>query len=53
MFHPHLEELFARSTEQLKVGERSALKKILIKHANIFTKSDADLGRTSLVKHTI
>ena len=23
---PHLEDLFARSTEQLKVGERSALK---------------------------
>ena len=29
---PHLEDLFARSTEQLKVGERSALKKFLIKH---------------------
>ena len=50
---PHLEDLFARSTEQLKVDERSALKKFLIKYANIFAKSDADLGRTSIVKHTI
>lgn len=49
----HLQDLFARSTVHLKTKEDYALKNFLIEYADVFAKSDTDLGRTSIVKHTI
>lgn len=47
----HLQDLFARSTVHLKTKKDYALKNFLIEYADVFAKSDTDLGRTSIVKH--
>lgn len=41
------------STVHLKPKEVYALKKFLIEYADVFAKSDTDLWRISIVKHTI
>ena len=51
----HLKELYEKTvTEgQLEPEVAEGLKRLLIKHADVFAKSDEDLGRTNVVEHHI
>lgn len=49
----HVKDLWLRSTENLDEDQREAVQKLLIQYQTIFSKTDGDLGRTGLVKHTI
>ena len=49
----HLTELFEKSTENLNHSQELQLQKLLIDNADVFAKSSSDLGRTSVVEHTI
>lgn len=48
-----LQKLFDRSCAELSPQEQVTLRELLIKHENTFAKSAEDLGRTSIVQHTI
>ena len=49
----HLLDLFDRSSKNLSAEQRGKLKHFLIHHQCAFSRSDDDVGRTSLVKHQI
>jgi transposase InsO family protein len=49
----HLQELFNRSTEGLTESEKCDLAILLRKHAALFASHPLDLGRTSVVSHSI
>lgn len=42
----HLEELYRRTSQNMSKTEAGAVKTLRIKYANLFTKSDKDMGRT-------
>ncbi|XP_053392283.1 uncharacterized protein LOC128554969 [Mercenaria mercenaria] len=48
-----LKDLYHRSSENLNVSQKEALKCLLEKHKDAFSSSSTDLGRTSIVRHTI
>ena len=48
-----LQKLYDRSREDLPPHKQERLRELLNKHANTFAKSPEDLGRTSVVQHTI
>ena len=48
-----LQELYERSCETLSPNQQKTLRELLAKHENTFAKSAEDLGRTSIVQHTI
>ena len=50
---PHLEDLATRSTTHLSEVQTMATHQLLAQYADVFSSSDLDLGRTSLVKHAI
>ena len=49
----HVKELFDRSAENLNLEQSCKLSKLLYDNADLFAKSSADLGKTSVVEHTI
>ena len=49
----HLVDLFNRSSEHLSEQHVCELRSFLLEFQDVFAKSDHDLGRTGLVKHTI
>ncbi len=51
----HIKELFEETCEreQLDTVTSESLKRLLIKHADVFALHDDDLGRTNLVQHDI
>ena len=49
----NLQELYRRSCDNLKREECADLAKLLDKYSHCFAKSPTDLGRTSVVQHTI
>ena len=49
----HVQDLYSRSTQHLTPIQGEKVKRLIIKHADIFAKSPTDLGRTSMVCHTI
>ena len=49
----HLTELFEKSTENLNHSQELQFHKLLIDNADVFAKFSSDLGRTSVVEHTI
>ena len=48
----HLKELYEDTIKSLAEGQVE-VKKLLVKFATVFAKSDFDLGRTNIIKHTI
>ena len=50
---PHLEDLYNRAVENKDSGVKSALAETLVRHSEVFSKHDEDLGKTGLVEHTI
>lgn len=50
---PHLEKVFQESRKNLTEGEQNKLKTFLIKHQDVFSKTENDLGCTHLVQHQI
>ena len=49
----HLQELYERCGVSLDEEQRSKVKAFLIEFQDVFSRNDADLGRTGLVKHRI
>ncbi|XP_072016508.1 uncharacterized protein [Amphiura filiformis] len=49
----HLTELYQRSATELNKEEQIEVQELLWQYPDIFSKGDDDLGRTSLVKHSI
>ena len=51
----HLRELYDTTCQKENLAPRvqQSFRELLVKHANLFATSDADLGRTSLVTHDI
>jgi len=49
----HLNGLYDSSVKNLNRNQRDKLKSLLVKHSNVFAKSQFDLGKTSVVKHGI
>ena len=49
----HLQELYNRSQDNLTDTELGQVRELLIEFQEVFSKSSMDLGRTSLVKHSI
>lgn len=49
----HLADLYARSLENLNNFERQKLAQFLTSYADVFSKSDSDIGQTDIVQHTI
>lgn len=49
----HLKPLFKNSSSNLSKKQAKVVKSLLMKYALLFTKSDKDVGRTGLTKHTI
>lgn len=50
---PHLQDLLQRSSVCLSGEQVDEVGKVLTQYADVFSKGDHDLGRTSLVKHHI
>ena len=50
---PHLTDMYEKATKHLSAKQRDEVRELLLKHSNLFSKSDDDLGRTHLVEHTI
>jgi transposase InsO family protein len=50
---PHLQNLLERSGSGLNNEQKQRVKTFLARHSSLFASDDADLGRTSLVKHKI
>ncbi|MCG8046017.1 MAG: RNase H-like domain-containing protein, partial [Candidatus Thiodiazotropha endolucinida] len=49
----HLTDLYERAIEGLTGEQRHQVAKLLSKYAGVFSKNDADLGRTGIIKHKI
>ncbi len=49
----HLTDLFVRSSENLNDLEQQKLTQFLTSYADVFSKSDTDIGQTDLVEHAI
>jgi len=50
---PHIQPVIDALPSELTDDQRNAAIDFIIRHADIFSKSEFDLGRTSVVKHTI
>ncbi|KAK3108932.1 hypothetical protein FSP39_019065 [Pinctada imbricata] len=50
---PHLRLIYDSCDKDLDTEERIKVKNFLRKHQDLFSKSDKDIGQTSLVEHTI
>jgi hypothetical protein len=49
----HLVDLFERSSKSRSHLEKLEIKKLLIEFQDVFSKDDDDVGRTTLIEHTI
>ena len=49
----HIEDLVARSVKGWSHLQQQAIKRLLIKHAEVFSKDEFDIGRTDLFEHEI
>ena len=49
----HLQDLYRRTIEGLNKEQGQQVARLLIKYGDIFSKDDADLGRTGIIKHKI
>ena len=49
----HIEDLVARSVKGWSHPQQQAIKRLLIKHAEVFSKDEFNIGRTDLFKHEI
>ena len=49
----HIEDLVARSVKGWRHPQQQAIKRLLIKHAEVFSKDEFDIGRTDLFEHEI
>ena len=49
----HLKELYDNSAENLNLEEKNKLYELLCDNSDLFAKSSSDLGKTSIVEHTI
>ena len=49
----HLKELYEKSAKGKNEYEKKVIHWLLLKHQNVFSKNENDLGRTHLVEHTI
>ena len=49
----HLKELYDKSAENLNLEEENKLYELLCDNSDLFAKSSSDLGKTSVVEHTI
>ena len=49
----HLQEMYNTSVEKLSSEEAKQVKDLLIKHANVFSKSKSDLGNCGIIPHRI
>ena len=49
----HLKDLYGKSVKDLTVSQAKRVSELLQKYGNIFSKDDADYGRTNKVKHQI
>ena len=49
----HLQDLYRRTIEGLNKEQGQQVARLLIKYGAIFSKNDADLGRTGIIKHKI
>lgn len=49
----HLIDLYNETEKGLTQNQCREVASLLIKHAGVFSKSDADLGRTGIIKHKI
>ena len=49
----HIRDLFQQTTKGMTEAQCRDVLKLLTKYANVFSKSDADLGRTGVVRHKI
>ena len=49
----HIEDLVARSVKGWSHPQQQAIKRLLIKHAEVFSKDEFDIGRTDLFEHEI
>lgn len=50
---PYLEDLAQRSTTHLSQEQTKKVRQTLAQYTDVFSRGDMDLGRTSLVKHSI
>ena len=50
---PHVEQLFTQCEANLSETEKQEVKTLLLQHHDTFSKSDKDIGITTLVEHTI
>ena len=49
----HLQDLYRRTIEGLNKEQGQQVARLLIKYGDIFSRNDADLGRTGIIKHKI
>ena len=49
----HLRDLYERTVVGMTKEQREEIAKLLRKYSTIFSKSDADLGRTGIIRHKI
>jgi len=49
----HLHDLYLRATESVGKDRKRKVKELLTKYASVFSKTDADIGRTGVIKHKI
>ena len=49
----HIKDLVARSVKGWSHPQQQAIKRLLIKHADVFSKGEFDIGRTNLIEHEI
>ena len=49
----HLTGLFNRTVIDMDKSQRKEVAKLLTKYSDVFSKSDADIGRTGIIKHKI
>ena len=50
---PYLQDLLNRATENLASEDQSRVKQMIIDYQDVFSSGSDDIGRTSLVKHSI
>ena len=49
----HLSDLYQRTVDGLTGDQRHQVAKLLSKYSDVFSKNDADLGRSGIIKHKI
>ena len=49
----HLKDLYARSVVRLAADNAKSVKSLLLKYTHLFAASDADLGHTKVIEHSI